>query len=209
MNNKNNVKNNVLTVANLFTVSRVPLALFVMGYLLSLDFKIAFILYLSAGATDILDGFFARLFNQLTELGALLDRIADKILDYCTWPLIFVTHQKLFILLWLIMALTETAQIALISKIKKENIQNVSCSRLPGKIKMTLRSTAIILLLANLSGTYLASPPTEFFLPFLSSAVNSLIKTNIWFYLYGASILFGVISFIDHYKLYKATLQIK
>jgi cardiolipin synthase (CMP-forming) len=40
----------------------------------------AFILFAAAGFTDLLDGFIARTFNQSSELGAVLDPAADKLL---------------------------------------------------------------------------------------------------------------------------------
>jgi cardiolipin synthase (CMP-forming) len=40
----------------------------------------AFILFAAAGFTDLLDGFIARTFNQSSDLGAILDPAADKLL---------------------------------------------------------------------------------------------------------------------------------
>ncbi len=40
----------------------------------------AFIIFASAGFTDLLDGYIARRFNQRSELGAVLDPAADKLL---------------------------------------------------------------------------------------------------------------------------------
>jgi len=40
----------------------------------------AFILFAAAGFTDLLDGFIARRFNQRSDLGAVLDPAADKLL---------------------------------------------------------------------------------------------------------------------------------
>lgn len=40
----------------------------------------AFLLFAAAGFTDLLDGFIARTFNQSSELGAVLDPAADKLL---------------------------------------------------------------------------------------------------------------------------------
>ena len=40
----------------------------------------AFILFAAAGFTDLLDGFIARTFNQRSDLGALMDPAADKLL---------------------------------------------------------------------------------------------------------------------------------
>jgi cardiolipin synthase len=44
------------------------------------EMKIAFILFLLAGLSDLVDGFLAKRFNMATELGAYLDPLADKAL---------------------------------------------------------------------------------------------------------------------------------
>jgi cardiolipin synthase len=44
------------------------------------EMKIAFILFLVAGLSDLVDGFLAKRFNMATELGAYLDPLADKAL---------------------------------------------------------------------------------------------------------------------------------
>jgi phosphatidylglycerophosphate synthase len=45
-----------------------------------MNFDWAFGLFLIAGISDGVDGFIARQFNQISELGAYLDPIADKLL---------------------------------------------------------------------------------------------------------------------------------
>ena len=44
------------------------------------EMKVAFILFLVAGLSDLIDGFLAKRFNMATELGAYLDPLADKAL---------------------------------------------------------------------------------------------------------------------------------
>ena len=44
------------------------------------EMKIAFILFLLAGLSDLVDGYLAKRFNMATELGAYLDPLADKAL---------------------------------------------------------------------------------------------------------------------------------
>ena len=44
------------------------------------EMKIAFILFLLAGLSDLVDGYLAKRFNMATELGAFLDPLADKAL---------------------------------------------------------------------------------------------------------------------------------
>lgn len=44
------------------------------------EMQIAFLLFLAAGLSDLVDGFLAKRFNMATELGAYLDPLADKAL---------------------------------------------------------------------------------------------------------------------------------
>ncbi|HPQ80801.1 MAG TPA: CDP-alcohol phosphatidyltransferase family protein [bacterium] len=68
------------TVANALTVLRLVLTpFFVAAFILSLQ-KTAFVLFCVAGFTDLIDGSVARLLNQRSKGGAILDPLADKLL---------------------------------------------------------------------------------------------------------------------------------
>jgi len=69
-----------MNIPNFFSVLRIAcIPLFII--LLSYDYHLAaFTVFVFAAITDICDGFFARLLNQKTVLGAYLDPIADKLL---------------------------------------------------------------------------------------------------------------------------------
>lgn len=70
-------RRDVLRIPGLLSLSRVPLAAlfpFVVGTPL-----IAFGVLVVAGLTDVLDGFYARRFNQVTTTGSVLDPITDKL----------------------------------------------------------------------------------------------------------------------------------
>jgi CDP-diacylglycerol--glycerol-3-phosphate 3-phosphatidyltransferase len=72
-----------MNIANYLTSLRIGLAFFCIGFILKNDSSsilIAFIIFILASATDWLDGVFARRNNLVTDLGKLLDPIADKIL---------------------------------------------------------------------------------------------------------------------------------
>ncbi len=70
----------IWTVPNILTIIRILLTpVFVMAYV-SENFNLAWILFAIAGLTDALDGFLARIWNQRTQLGAMLDPLADKAL---------------------------------------------------------------------------------------------------------------------------------
>ncbi|MDX2033125.1 MAG: CDP-alcohol phosphatidyltransferase family protein [Blastocatellia bacterium] len=70
----------VLTVANLLTVLRLIMIPMFVSALYYQRFVWALSLFFLAAITDGLDGLVARAFNQRTELGAILDPMADKIL---------------------------------------------------------------------------------------------------------------------------------
>jgi cardiolipin synthase (CMP-forming) len=44
------------------------------------DIKLAFVILVAAGATDVLDGYIARSRGLVTELGSMLDPLADKLM---------------------------------------------------------------------------------------------------------------------------------
>jgi len=65
---------NLITLGRLLTV---PVTVYL---LMQSAYLSAFILFLLAGASDALDGYLAKRNNQTTELGAILDPLADKAL---------------------------------------------------------------------------------------------------------------------------------
>ena len=69
------------TFINLLTFSRIFLAAIIFLLLMSPDgYLLAFILFFLAGVTDYFDGYLARKYNSVSQLGEILDPIADKIL---------------------------------------------------------------------------------------------------------------------------------
>ena len=71
-------------IPNVLSVIRI-LLVFVFIYLVfvSENLMAALIVFLAAGATDVVDGFLARRYNWVTNLGKLLDPFADKLMQ-CT-----------------------------------------------------------------------------------------------------------------------------
>ena len=69
------------TFINLLTLSRIFLAAIIFLLLTSSDgYLTALILFFIAGITDYFDGYVARKYNAISQLGEILDPIADKIL---------------------------------------------------------------------------------------------------------------------------------
>ena len=69
------------TFINLLTFSRIILAAVIFILLMSPDgYFLALILFFIAGITDYFDGYLARKYNSTSQIGEILDQIADKIL---------------------------------------------------------------------------------------------------------------------------------
>ena len=54
---------------------------------------LAFVIFVSAAITDFIDGYIARKFNLVSELGKILDSIADKILVIMAWIIIITYYE--------------------------------------------------------------------------------------------------------------------
>ena len=73
---------NLLTYARIVAVPIIVLCFFVEGRLQSSDFArwAGFWIFVVASITDYLDGYLARIWNQTSNIGRMLDPIADKLL---------------------------------------------------------------------------------------------------------------------------------
>ena len=70
----------IITVPNLLTVFRMVLIPVFVSLLFYQKFVLALSIFVLAGITDGLDGLLARRFDQKSQLGTILDPIADKLL---------------------------------------------------------------------------------------------------------------------------------
>ncbi|XP_063426184.1 probable cardiolipin synthase (CMP-forming) [Mytilus trossulus] len=74
------IKEQIINIPNVLTMSRIVATPF-LGYLVVQEaYTPAFCIFVVAGMTDVLDGYIARNFNQMTVLGSALDPLADKLL---------------------------------------------------------------------------------------------------------------------------------
>jgi cardiolipin synthase len=69
-----------LSLPNLITMARILCVPLIVWTITSGHMLPAFLLFVAAGISDAVDGFLAKRFNMATELGALLDPLADKAL---------------------------------------------------------------------------------------------------------------------------------
>ncbi|WP_159785879.1 CDP-diacylglycerol--glycerol-3-phosphate 3-phosphatidyltransferase [Sodalinema gerasimenkoae] len=136
-----------MTVATWITVSRllvIPFFLYVVSHPDGGDRWLALALFLLAALTDWLDGYVARRFNQVTDLGKFLDPLVDKLLIFA--PLLVFIEWGLLPAWGVFLVLTRELTIAG----WRVNQPNISGANLWGKAKTVSQIVAISLLLAPL-----------------------------------------------------------
>ncbi|OPH83191.1 CDP-alcohol phosphatidyltransferase family protein [Nitrobacter vulgaris] len=69
-----------MSIPNIITLGRILLVPVIIWAIASNQMEIAFAIFVVAGVSDAVDGFLAKRFNMASELGALLDPLADKAL---------------------------------------------------------------------------------------------------------------------------------
>jgi cardiolipin synthase len=69
-----------VSIPNIITLFRILLVPVIVWAIASNEMEIAFAIFVIAGLSDAVDGFLAKRFDMASELGALLDPIADKAL---------------------------------------------------------------------------------------------------------------------------------
>jgi cardiolipin synthase (CMP-forming) len=72
--------NPLRSAPNLLTLMRICLAPFLVAAILEGHYQLSFVLFVTAGLTDAMDGMLARLLKQRSVLGQYLDPVADKLL---------------------------------------------------------------------------------------------------------------------------------
>ncbi len=107
----------VWTVGNFFSLLRILLLPFIVIGLLYEHNFLTVTLIILVGLSDGLDGFFARYYNQISNLGKLLDPLADKVAfgvlicflalwrDFPMWAVLIFVIRDIFILIaaaWLV-----------------------------------------------------------------------------------------------------------
>lgn len=145
---------------NQITYARVAigLALVVLLFFFGIENKILIITLFGVGAlTDLFDGSVARGLNKVTEFGAMLDPMADKLLIFPIAIYSLYASQKWLLL---ILLLTETINILIFTFSKSKEIDIKS--NIFGKTKMVLLSLVFVAILI-----IWPNPPSVFFIDIL------------------------------------------
>lgn len=139
-------KSEVLTVPNLLSLFRLLLLpVIVWLYCVKKDYTAAIAMLIVSGATDIVDGFIARRFNMVSDLGKILDPIADKLTQGVLLICLAVKY-KIIILLVVVFALKEYIMITLGYMAMKRK-DSVNSAKWYGKLNTVIIYSTIVLLI--------------------------------------------------------------
>lgn len=110
---ENKELNKIFTIPNILSAVRIlMIPVFFWLYLVKKDYLTATILILFSGLTDVVDGYIARTFNQISKIGKVLDPTADKLTQAAV--LIALTLRFDYILIvFLVLALKECVMLLL------------------------------------------------------------------------------------------------
>lgn len=102
--NEKRMLNQNLTVPNAMSVFRILVIPFFAYYFLQGELLLSVVFLALSGLSDALDGWVARRFNQITELGKILDPFADKLTQGTVALCVAIRYPSICILLFLLVA---------------------------------------------------------------------------------------------------------
>lgn len=147
---------NLLTYGRILAVPLIVLCFFIEGKLQSSDFArwTALVIFAIASITDFLDGYLARIWNQTSNIGRMLDPIADKLLVSTCLLLMAADTEKTIAGWTLWAAITILCREILVSGLREylaELKVSVPVTRI-AKWKTTVQMLALAFLLAGPAG---------------------------------------------------------
>lgn len=147
-NNYNKIESNkILTIPNLFSFLRIILIIIAGCQLYNHNNINAFIIYLTAIITDFFDGFFARKLNQISELGKILDPLADKLMVISAVLILLLQHRMP---LWFVLIVVIRDILILLGGVyAKTKIKFIIPSILIGKIAAVFLMITFVLNILN------------------------------------------------------------
>ncbi len=165
-----------MTIPNILSILRLALVP-VMAVLYVKDYMIAALcVFVAASLTDMLDGYIARKYNQITDLGKLLDPLADKLMVLTSLALFYFMDKSIPLFVLLVMVIKE-ALLVLGGVVVYKKSDFVVVSKIYGKI-----STFLFML--GVSLTFLS----EYTAPYNLYIIYAAFALSIFsFFMYGIS----------------------
>lgn len=148
----------IYNVPNFFTLSRLVLAIVVFVFVPLHWYWTSFAVFIVAASTDWVDGYWARRFNQVTQLGRVFDPFVDKII-VCGMFIFLAAEAGSGIAAW--MAVIVVAREMLVTALRSAIEQGGGdfSAKLSGKLKMVFQCIAVGASLVSLTFAAGQAPP--------------------------------------------------
>lgn len=143
-------KENWLNVPNSITLFRLALVPVFLTFLVTHQPEWALVCFVMAAISDGLDGLLARLLNQRTKLGGVLDPIADKVLIFSALVALML-QRRLPLWLVLVIAFRDLLMVAGAIVVKRKNLEIPTHPSRIGKYATFAFSCVVVLSLASAS----------------------------------------------------------
>lgn len=138
-------KEEIFTIPNLLTVVRLFLIVPIVLCILKGEFRLALLFVILSAITDVADGIIARKFNQVSDLGKIIDPIADK-LTQCA--LIACLIKRFRAMAFMIVSfLVREGVVGFLSMYTFKKTKRVTSSRWYGKVNTVIIYTVMGMLL--------------------------------------------------------------
>jgi cardiolipin synthase len=135
-------------IPNILSAIRLVLVGVFMGLFLSQKYVAALCVFVFAFVTDVLDGQLARQYGWITDLGKLLDPLADKLMTVAALICIYIgKHQPVYLIIFILMFIKEL--LMLIGGLFMVRRKVVAMADWPGKLATGLFAVGIVLTLIS------------------------------------------------------------
>lgn len=167
----------IFNVPNCFTLARLLLAIVVFVFLPLHWYWTSFVIFVLAASTDWVDGYWARRFNQVTQLGRVFDPFVDKVI-VCGVFIFLAAEPGSGIAAW--MAVVVVAREMLVTALRSAIEQGGGdfSAKMLGKLKMVFQCVAASASLVSL--TFAAEPIPLWLHWTLLISVWLAVLTTIW-----------------------------
>lgn len=141
------MRHEILYVSNLITISRLFLLTYTVYFLLSDLYFASVIFIVLIWFSDLLDGYAARKRNEVSELGKIIDPVADKI---CIMAICIVLLMKHLVPVWFIIVLIMRDITILTGGLYLKKSRNlVLQSNIAGKISVFIIGLTLMFIIVN------------------------------------------------------------
>lgn len=178
-------KSDVWNVPNKLSAARLVLSFVVFALIPLQQYWLAFIFFVIAAGTDWIDGWYARKYDQVTQLGRILDPFCDKILICGVFILLAVEMNGRFawyeqIAGWVAVVVTGRELLVTVLRSLIEGSGGDFSAKMPGKLKMwfqCIAAGAALIALALKAGQPETTIPTWLTITLVVSIWSAVIST--------------------------------